>query len=228
MHKDIVELLSEGSISPSSISTIVLSHVHFDHVGDPTLFPHAEIIAGPGSKAVSGIGYPRDPKSPFLSSVTEHQHYRELNFESDTWAPWGPFHRAFDFFDDGSFYLVDTPGHLPGHMAGVAMTAPDEWVVMGGDCCHHRSLLMQTRPMSVSCGPAGKVGFHLNPDAAKGTIGTIRRVEKDAAGRVLVALAHDSYLRGRMPEFPRKLNGFRGSEWKKGLDEVLRREYSGA
>lgn len=228
MTKDIVELLEEGPVLASSISTVVLSHIHFDHVGDPNKFPDAVLLAGPGSKAVSGVGWPRDPLSPFLSSVTEHPHYRELSFETDAWAPWGPFARAHDFFGDGSFYLIDTPGHLPGHMGGVAFTGPDEWVVMGGDCCHHRSLLMHTRPMSVTCGPAGEVGFHLDPDSAKRTLGTIRKLENESGGNVLIALAHDSYLRGRMPEYPTSLNGFKASEWKKDLDRVLQKDYSTA
>jgi glyoxylase-like metal-dependent hydrolase (beta-lactamase superfamily II) len=221
-----VELLEEGPVSPSSISTVVLSHIHFDHVGDPNRFPSAVMLAGPGSKDVSGVGWPRDPRSPFLSSVTEHPHYQELSFETDAWALWGPFARAYDFFGDGSFYLVDTPGHLPGHMGGVALTGVDEWVVMGGDCCHHRSLLMHTRPMSVTCGPAGPTGFHLDPDSAKKTVGTIRKLEKESKGSVLVALAHDSYLRGRMPEYPKPLNGFQTSEWKKDLDRVLQKDYA--
>lgn len=47
--------------------------------------------------------------------------------------------RAFDFFGDGSFYLLDTPGHAIGHLCGLARTTanPDTFVLMGGDLCHH-------------------------------------------------------------------------------------------
>lgn len=50
----------------------------------------------------------------------------------------GPF-RAFDFFGDGSFYLLDTPGHATGHLAGLARTTddPETFIFMGGDLCHH-------------------------------------------------------------------------------------------
>ena len=46
---------------------------------------------------------------------------------------------AVDFFGDGSFYLLDTPGHAVGHLAGLARTTsdPDTFVFMGGDLCHH-------------------------------------------------------------------------------------------
>jgi len=47
--------------------------------------------------------------------------------------------QAFDFFGDGSFYLLDTPGHAIGHLAGLARTTtnPDTFIFMGGDLCHH-------------------------------------------------------------------------------------------
>ncbi len=47
--------------------------------------------------------------------------------------------RAVDFFGDGSFYLLDTPGHAVGHLAGLARTTsnPDTFILMGGDLCHH-------------------------------------------------------------------------------------------
>lgn len=49
--------------------------------------------------------------------------------------------RAYDFFSDGSFYLLDTPGHAIGHLAGLARTtsSPDTFIFMGGDLCHHGS-----------------------------------------------------------------------------------------
>jgi glyoxylase-like metal-dependent hydrolase (beta-lactamase superfamily II) len=62
---------------------------------------------------------------------------KEINFE-DKPLQIGPF-RAFDFFDNGSFYLLDAPGHDIGHLAGLARTttSPDTFIFMGGDLCHH-------------------------------------------------------------------------------------------
>lgn len=50
------------------------------------------------------------------------------------------------FFGDGSFYLLDTPGHCIGHIAGLARTSnaaagssvdADTFIFMGGDLTHH-------------------------------------------------------------------------------------------
>lgn len=64
---------------------------------------------------------------------------REIDFTSDESSlKYGAF-RAVDFFGDGSFFLLDTPGHAVGHIAGLARTSanPDTFIFMGGDVCHH-------------------------------------------------------------------------------------------
>jgi glyoxylase-like metal-dependent hydrolase (beta-lactamase superfamily II) len=43
---------------------------------------------------------------------------------------------AYDFFGDGSFYLLDTPGHAIGHMCGLVRTTPTTFAFLGGDICH--------------------------------------------------------------------------------------------
>jgi glyoxylase-like metal-dependent hydrolase (beta-lactamase superfamily II) len=222
--KDIVEVLRDGPVAPSAISSVIFSHLHFDHVGDCTLFPDADMIAGPGSKAASAPGWPKAQNSPFLASVIEHPRYHELSFDTDKWVEFGPFLRAHDFFGDSSFWLLDTPGHMPGHLGGMALTGQNEWVFMGGDCCHHRSLLVGSRPMSVTVGPAGTLCFHRDPEAVKETLSKIRALDK--SGNALVALAHDHFLEGVMPEYPQSLNGWSSSSWKEELDLILRRNYS--
>lgn len=223
--EDPVDILRRGPVDPSSVSAVIFSHLHFDHIGDCTKFPNAQIIAGPGSKEANGEGWPINPKSPFSSAPVQHPKYTELTFEKEAWKPLGPFERAYDFFHDGSFFLVDTPGHMPGHLGALALTGLNEWVFMGGDCCHHRSLLVGARPMSVTCGPAGQKSFHKDPDVAADTIRKIRQLEQTEGGQVFVALAHDSFLVGRMPLYPASLQGWPKSDWRKQLNRILSEHY---
>lgn len=222
VDEDVGDILSKGPVSPSSIDTVVFSHLHFDHIGDCTKFPDADMVVGPGSKAANGVGWPVDPESPFSSAIVQHPKFHELSFE-EGWSPLDPFERAFDFFGDGSFYLIDTPGHTPGHLGALVLTGPDEWVFMGGDCCHHRSLLVGSRPISVTSGPMGRC-FHADPQEAGKTLAKIRELQK--TGRVFVALAHDSFLVDTMPQYPQPLNGWSGSGWAKNLDRILHEHYS--
>ena len=50
------------------------------------------------------------------------------------WKPFGPFERALDYFGDGSFWILDAPGHMPGNVAAAARLQDGEWVILGSDC----------------------------------------------------------------------------------------------
>ena len=218
-----MDLLGRGHVQPSQISTVVFSHLHFDHVGDPTKFSHATFITGPGSSEATKPGYPKDEKSPFLSAIIDHDKYRELSLKTDTWVALGPFERAYDYFGDGSFFLVDAPGHMAGHLGALAQVNEGEWVFMGGDCCHHRALLIGARPVSVTVGPNGTSSFHKDPPTAISTIEKIRLLERE--GNVFVALAHDAMLEERMPLYPDSLKNWKTAAWKKDLDQAVQAAY---
>ncbi|KAF4997924.1 hypothetical protein FGRMN_3515 [Fusarium graminum] len=136
--KNVADILKDNGMQPSEIDTVIWSHHHFDHLGDVTTFPGStELVVGPGFKKAFCPGYPADPDSPVREVDFEGRKFREIDFEE---APLriGPF-RAFDFFGDGSFYLLDTPGHAIGHLSGLVRTTtgPDTFIFMGGDLCHH-------------------------------------------------------------------------------------------
>ncbi len=65
---------------------------------------------------------------------------------------------AVDYFGDGSFYLLDSPGHAIGHLCGLARTtkSPDTFILMGGDACHYPG---QFRP-SKYCGIPASIDPH--------------------------------------------------------------------
>jgi hypothetical protein len=100
---------------------------------------------------------------------------------------------------------------MPGNTGAVACTAESEWVLMGGDCCHHGSLLRGERPMSVTLGPNSTPSFHRDPEAATDTIDKVRLLSKGSD--VFVVLAHDASLEGKMPEYPKSLNGWKNNSW---------------
>jgi len=56
-----------------------------------------------------------------------------------------------DFFGDGSFYVLDTPGHAIGHLAALVRTTenPSSFLFFGGDMYHHLGELRPSPYMSL-------------------------------------------------------------------------------
>jgi len=139
VQKDVARILEENkvNIANGAISSIILSHHHWDHTGDPSTFPSStELVVGPGFKNAHLPGYPENPNATLLQTDYEGRNMREIAFSDSLKI--GRF-KAHDYFNDGSFYLLDTQGHSIGHMCGFARTRtdPPTFVFMAGDASHH-------------------------------------------------------------------------------------------
>jgi len=136
VDKDVATILEENGVQTNEVEAVIWSHYHWDHTGDPTTFPSTTaLIVGPGFKGRFPNAYPTVPKSPIKEDAWTGRELREVSFDSLT-PKIGRFN-ALDYFGDGSFYLLDTPGHLLGHICGLARTTPDSLIFMGGDAAHH-------------------------------------------------------------------------------------------
>lgn len=158
------------NIRSKDIESIIWSHNHFDHVGDPSTFPPStELIIGPGVQAASWPCYPSNPDAGLLDSDIEGRVVREISFDSkdEKYLKIGRFD-AFDFFGDGSFYLLDAPGHAVGHLCALARTTSDpaSFVFLGADACHHPGALRPTDylplPHFINL-PSSHTGIHACP-----------------------------------------------------------------
>ncbi|KAF7359224.1 Metallo-beta-lactamase superfamily protein [Mycena sanguinolenta] len=137
--KGITELLEEGGIPLESIETVIWSHSHFDHISDMSLWPNTtNLVIGPGTNRSL---YPEFPDSALQASDFAGHDVIELNF-NNTNITFGGL-PAIDYFGDGSFYLLNTPGHLIGHITGLARVTPSTYnqsstfIVLGADTSHH-------------------------------------------------------------------------------------------
>ncbi|KAK7191705.1 hypothetical protein PSPO01_02154 [Paraphaeosphaeria sporulosa] len=204
-RKSIVQQLSERGVSSAQIKTIIFSHAHWDHcrpVRDA--FSNATAYFGPGTKAGCAPGHLADPMAQWDGRFFDPERATERAEElGGPWAPFGPFQKAMDFFGDGSFWVIQAPGHMPGNLCAAARLESGDWVLLGSDCCHSRGILDGTHEIAQFCVPhrQGTMSLHADIEAAKDTISKIRVLEKEHGFHV--ALAHDA-------------------EWlKRGSDKVL-------
>ncbi|OBZ71426.1 N-acyl homoserine lactonase AttM [Grifola frondosa] len=184
------ESLKKGGLDPADVKTIILSHLHFDHTGDATAFPNATFVVGEGSAELLEHGFPSNPTSDILQSVVPAERTRFLT-AADFNLSIGPFPRAYDYFGDGSLYIVDAMGHLAGHINVLARTSADgSWIYLGGDTAHDVRMLTGEREVAFMIDPAGYMHCaHANKDQA---VEHIRRVGMLLdVPKVHVLLAHD-------------------------------------
>jgi glyoxylase-like metal-dependent hydrolase (beta-lactamase superfamily II) len=134
IEKDVHEIVQEAGVGLDELNATIWSHWHWDHHGAVEKYhSRTEIVVGPGFKKNFMPGYPTIPDAIFVDANFAHRNVREIEFSDDFRI--GNF-RAHDYLGDGSFYLLDTPGHAIGHMCGLARTTPTTFVFLGGDICH--------------------------------------------------------------------------------------------
>ncbi|TFK40570.1 Metallo-hydrolase/oxidoreductase [Crucibulum laeve] len=188
VKQDVAQSLQKGGTSPADITTVCLSHCHWDHVGDTSPFTNSVFVLGGDSQQLFNPGYPVESNSFFSSDLLP---LGRTNFLSVAdWQPIGPFPRALDFYGDGSLYIIDAPGHLPGHINLLARTSPDgAWIYLAGDSAHHWNLLNGASDIAV--GHPGHLHScaHVNKEQAEEHIARIKELLN--MPRVRVMLAHD-------------------------------------
>ncbi|KAI8939584.1 hypothetical protein NX059_003348 [Plenodomus lindquistii] len=118
--------------------------------------------------------------------------YNAVDLQKKKWIGLGSFDRAYDAFGDGSAYIIDAPGHSPGHQMMLIRTTSgadgdDTFVLLAGDCFHHPEILKD--PRRTARPPYSKSGMHSDPDQA---IDTIWRTKAFAEHKnVWIIAAHD-------------------------------------
>ncbi|CAL1704603.1 unnamed protein product [Somion occarium] len=185
-----VEALGKGGVQPEDVKTVVVSHLHWDHIGDASPFTNATFILGGESEEVLREGYPTNPDALIDQNCIPADRTRFLSSSLFNTSI-GPFSRAYDYYGDGSLYIIDAAGHLPGHINILARTSPDgAWIYLAGDTCHDVRIIMGERDIAVHIQPDGSVLCgHSNLEQARAHISKVRVLFENP--HVEVNLAHD-------------------------------------
>ncbi|KAI1294488.1 hypothetical protein F5Y03DRAFT_372655 [Xylaria venustula] len=178
--EDVSEFLQKRGVELDTVEAVIWSHHHLDHTGNPAGFPSTtNLVVGPTFKETMLPGYPADQKGQILETDYQGRHIRQLDFEIESQGLVIEGFRAIDYFGDGSFYLLEVPGHTSDHIVGLARTSvsPSRFIIMGADTSHHASQLRPTEhlplPEELTPSPLGlESKFNLRTNVCLGHIFT--------------------------------------------------------
>jgi len=96
-----------------------------------------------------------------------------------------------DLFGDGSVYVVDMPGHLPGHLNLLCRTK-DRWICLCGDAFHDRRLLTGEKEIGTWENAEGHtLCIHLDKEGAAESIRRLRELQDKGGGGIELVAAHE-------------------------------------
>lgn len=114
--------LAALGVAPEEVDYLVVTHMHWDHVGGLGDFPGARFVVPRAEWEQAHRGDLTLALRGYADSMYEDLKPEAFLIE---WPdhPFATFESAIDLFGDGSIMLVDTRGHTPGHM-GVLVSLP--------------------------------------------------------------------------------------------------------
>ncbi|WP_274363747.1 N-acyl homoserine lactonase family protein [Paenibacillus thermotolerans] len=122
--QSIREQLLQRGIRPTDLDYVVISHMHSDHI--------------------SGVKHVAGAKKILTSELEWKAAHKDVGYTRSMWEgvditpaalhdiPHGPYRRGVDLFQDGTLYLVHTPGHSRGQLSALVLTASG-WVLLASD-----------------------------------------------------------------------------------------------
>lgn len=164
--------LRAAEVDPGDIDVVVLSHLHFDHVGGLAQIPNARVLVQAAEWAAG-----------FDADLAAANSFNPLDFDlgHDVVRVDGDH----DVFGDGRVTCVATPGHTPGHQS-LRVRLADREIVLCADCAYFGETL--------AGGPLPAIGH----DHAQQAASIERLVGLRSAGAVLVP-GHDAQVMANLP-----------------------------
>ena len=158
-------------LSPADVRTVLLTHLHADHVDGMVYFPHAEFL-------VSAREYHEALRRPTGALPNRWPEWFKPRLIEHETQPFGPFTHSHTVTRAGDLHLIPTPGHTRGHQSAV-LECDGRLIFFAGDTSFSERQMLE----------ADSIGFNLD---ARETVATQRKIRQLAAQRPMVYLpSHD-------------------------------------
>lgn len=172
----ICEQLKADGISPGKIKTILLSHLHPDHIGGLEDFKESRIVLSDAAMA-------RYRKPKIRSLIMKDFFPANFDIRADVISSTNLHGEGYDMFGDGSIVLIELNGHADGQMCALV----NRKVLLAADSCWGKDLLDDSLKM--------KFPASLIQDNMKEYRRTIKRLQKLQSEGIELLFSHDTYDR---------------------------------
>lgn len=169
VRKELRKQLKACGVEPGAITDVVISHAHYDHSVNFTLFPNATAWIGREELEWAVRQPPGFNPLPelYVQELARSERVRRVEY-GDTFLP--------------GLKAIDSPGHTPGHLL-FYLTHADVPILFTGDAAKNRAELM-----------SHKTADTLDEDASGRTLDTIWSYWKAQPGTLLIP-GHDMTMR---------------------------------
>lgn len=125
-----------AGLDPGRVSAVIVSHIHFDHVGQVGAFPNAAVYAGAGIRQSHLKEWTASVPGP-LDAIPAAR-FREVALAGT--PPYATFDGSRDLFADRSVVLLPGGGHTREDLLALVML-PQGPALLAGDAIEHREWL---------------------------------------------------------------------------------------
>jgi glyoxylase-like metal-dependent hydrolase (beta-lactamase superfamily II) len=126
--------MESNSQDPDRVNFVVISHLHFDHVGGLSMVPNATLVIQ-RKEWEAGMEVTHDADTLHARKDYDLGH-KLLLVDGE-----------HDLFGDDSVVCIPTPGHTIGHQSLKIKLATGQQIVLASDCCYFaRTLKSRTLP----------------------------------------------------------------------------------
>jgi glyoxylase-like metal-dependent hydrolase (beta-lactamase superfamily II) len=179
VKRTLISQLAEIGVDPGDVTLLILSHAHFDHVGNTRLFPKAKWIV-----------QRKEYDAMFGSDFADHGFPLEL-YKTLRDNPTEIVEGDHDVFGDGSIRLVSTPGHTPGHSSLAVRLAKSGTIILSGDVVHfERNFVHRRVPI-----------FNFDAEQTKASMDKIDAIIRSEGAQLWIN--HDTQQCATIPHAPR-------------------------